>query len=310
VHGPAGVGQPEREHEGLGAFVGQVHPRLAEVDLRVHAGLVVADHESRRRCRPCRLGDLLPTPVHVVPHRRVGDAGTGPLLKPAQDPFHGVPLLRRSIQVVEQPLIDCPLERLQPWRMPSRRPTRSGHGRTQCLAYQPAVDPVLARQRADRQPLLPRVPADQQEQFFLRGRHPASPPHGDLPRASQPQLQSGASSSRNNPRTLPRAPPVGPGPERRGHFRPLMPHMSTTRRVSCSSSHRAPSAPSRRTFIATATAAGGGVVAGGLITVRPRLPPRRRLPPSGRGSLTGRGHLVQPATHQARPTPPSPTTTT
>lgn len=64
----AGVGESEREQIALGAFACQVDPCLAEVDLRVHAGLVVPDHESRDGCRPGGIGDLLPAPVDVVPH--------------------------------------------------------------------------------------------------------------------------------------------------------------------------------------------------------------------------------------------------
>jgi hypothetical protein len=99
VDGLAGVGEPEREQVALGALTGQVDPGFAEVDLRVHPGLIVPDHESRDRCRPGRLGNLLPPPVDLVPHGRVRDLRPEFLLKPGQDPLNGVPLLRRSLQV-------------------------------------------------------------------------------------------------------------------------------------------------------------------------------------------------------------------
>lgn len=114
VHRLARVGQPQREHEALGALAGQIDPRLAEVNLSIHTRLVVPDHEPRRGRRSGRLRYLLTTPTHVVPYRRIGDVGSELLLKTRHDPLDCVPLLRRRVQIFQQPLVDRLLERLQP----------------------------------------------------------------------------------------------------------------------------------------------------------------------------------------------------
>ncbi len=200
VHGPARVGQPEREQETLGALAGQVHPDIAEVDLRVQARTVVADHEPRCwRRRSRRLGHLPASAGHVVPHRCVGDLRPQFLPEPVGDPLNGVPLLGRCGQILAQPLVDRLLVGLQPRRLAAGRLAGLRQRRGERFTHQPPMHLVLPRQRTDRQALPPGIPADHQEQLFPRGRHPASPPSWRPHPSVAPPRTPGATSSRNNP---------------------------------------------------------------------------------------------------------------
>jgi hypothetical protein len=188
LHGLPAERQAQREQEHLGGHPVQVDPHIPEVDLSLIARAVGLQHERLRRPSTLLDPDLRTAKEDVVPHHRVGHALRVVLVQqPVEDPFDGMPLLARRIQVHPQDLVDRQLERVKT-RAPRRRllPRRRPH-RLQCQRDRLAAHPVLGRQSPAGQPFDLCVTADRRIQLDLGKWHLGHPGLLDAPRILPPQ---------------------------------------------------------------------------------------------------------------------------
>src|SRR6266511_2527829 len=111
----ARVAGPHQEQVDGPAHAGDLHLRLAPVDLRLDAGLVHLRHEHLVD----RLAQLAPPPAHVVAHRRLGDLRALLVHEALPDPLRRVPLLARRLPISDQPLVDQRPVRAQLRRRPA-----------------------------------------------------------------------------------------------------------------------------------------------------------------------------------------------
>ena len=160
--------QPHREQRGLGLHPGQHHPQIVEIDLGLSTRPIRLRDKPHLQ-RPIRLrSDQRATLTDVITHRRIRQTRRIMLIdQPRQNPSRRVALLLRRVQIRTQHLVNHRLERLQPRRHPRRVPTRRRHRRFQRLAHRPPMHPMPVRQRTDRQPLDPMIPANRRELLHL-----------------------------------------------------------------------------------------------------------------------------------------------
>lgn len=116
VDGLAAEAQAQGEQRALHRLPAQSHPDLGEVDLGLLAGGVDLRHEPVQvhAALSFLLGDLPPTLVDVVEHRRIRSRGETVFpSEPGEDPLGRVPLLARCRKVLAQHCVDRRLDRVE-----------------------------------------------------------------------------------------------------------------------------------------------------------------------------------------------------
>ncbi len=145
---------------------------LTEVDLGFLAGRVVLGDEHVLDAAAGLQIDRSATDPHIVPHRRIRQAGRCVLFnQPGQDPRRGMALFARCVQIRTQHPVDHRLERIQLRRPPHRLLPCRRHSRRQSLPHGPPVHTMASRQCTDREFLDPGIPTNRSEQLHPRS-HP------------------------------------------------------------------------------------------------------------------------------------------
>ena len=141
----------------------QIHPHIAEVDLRFRSRGVLLRHGCLHRGIAGLNRDRSPAGFDVLADLRIRNDRLVFIHQTVKNPVSGMALFPGSVQISEQHRVNGSLQRIQLRGPPRRRPPLRRFRRRQRLTDRSSRDIVRPGQSPDRQPTHACVPADPRE---------------------------------------------------------------------------------------------------------------------------------------------------